>query len=441
MQQNYDQVFRDIPSYTRFLQVREIDELTHQIVQLPGVRHRIVGQTMDKEPLHLLDIGTGEHTALILGVPHSDEPLGSLVITFFARWLALHPEVNSYGWRWLFIPMVERRGMQLNEGWFTMPDSFAALAKSTFREPTEDQYEWTRSRPETQAVQHVIEKEQPDLLCALHHCGFHNAYFYISEDFPQIYEPLRSLAASVRLPLSDSAPDVPFGHMFSPGFYHMYGLRDYLDYYQKKDPAFLTTLKRGACSDEWYHQKVSGFSFNCEVPMYLSSKLQDKTPSDKRYKHVMQERYHRKKRRVKYSIHLINIIRNYSDLADPLLLDVAEKHVVNAQISLDHEKKILDHLEDKSMTMAEVFENEVLVDLFDLFFLGQLWRVAESICIKGGAPSICQLMDTIDIEIKTLAKSVQDRGGFYQLPIRSMVKMQLGSILYIAQALQHKEKH
>ena len=98
--------------------------------------------------------------------------------------------------------------------------------------------------------------------------------------------------------------------------------------------------------------------------------------------------------------------------------------------------KILGVTEDKIASNAEVFENEVIADLFDLFFLGQIWRVAESICIKGGAPKICQLMQRADIEIKSLGKSIQERGIFYQLPIQNSVKLQLGSILIIADALK-----
>ena len=445
----YNEIFKDIPTYSRFLNVDEIDELAKQITKLPGVKHRIIGKTIDDDPLIMLEIGEGNKTALINGVPHSDEPLGSLVITFFARWLATHPKENYFGWRWLFIPILEKRGMRLNEGWFNMPDSFAAIAKSNFRQPTEDQYEWTfpveydhyqwtKSRPETLAVKKVLEQEKPDLLCNLHHSGYHNVYFYLSQNLPEVYDDLSRLVKNCRMKLSDSAPDVPFGEMFSPGFYKMYGLKDYLSYYRNKDPEVITTLKRGACSDEWYHEKVGGFSFNCEVPMYLSSKLQDKKPSNKSYKKSLEERYYRKKNRVKYSIRLVNILREYGDLADSLLLDAAEKHVANAQNSLDHDKKLLEKAQDKTITNAEVFESEVLNDVFDLFFMGQIWRVAENICIKGGARQICQLTESVDLEIKTLGKSVQERGRFYQLPIRNSVKMQLGSILVIADALKNK---
>ncbi len=449
MIKKYNEIFKDIPSYSRFLKVSEIDKLFDLISNIKDVRKEIIGYSLENEPLVMLEIGSGKKTALIIGVPHSDEPLGSLVITFFARWLATHPEAGCFGWRWLFIPILERRGMRLNEGWFNMPNSFAALAKSNFREPTEDQYEWTfpiqyddyewnKSRPETLAIKNILERERPDLLCNLHHCGFHNAYFYLSEDFPEIYLDLRKLSTELRLPFSDNAPDVPFGKMFSPGFYQMYGLKDYLDYYTQKDPSILSTIKRGACSDEWYQKQIGGFSFNCEVPLYLSSKLQDKKQSDKNFKSIIEARYKRKKNIVKYSIKLINKIKDFSDLADPLLLDVAEKHIKNAQIALDHEKKSIEKTENRLATNSEVFENEVLTDLFDLFFLGQIWRVAESICIKGGAPLICQLMDSIDIEIKQLGKSIEERGSFYQLPIRNSVKMQLGSILVIAEALKNR---
>ena len=449
MIKRYDEIFRDIPSYSRFLKVDEIDKLINLITKLPNVNKKIIGKTIEKEPLCLLEIGEGKKTALIIGVPHSDEPLGSLVITFFIRWLATHKEKAYFDWRWLFIPILEKRGMKLNEGWFNMPDSFAAMAKSNFREPTEDQYEWTfpikysdyewtKTRPETNAVKDLIKQEKPDFLCNLHHCGFNNAYYYLSSDLPEVYNELRKLAKSVRIPLSDTSPDVPFGEMFSPGFYKMYGLKQYIEYFNKMDPEGLTTIKRGACSDEWYHKHVGGFSFNCEVPLFLSTKLQDKKSSNKSYRNLLKEQYNRKNNRVKYSNKLMKILKNYEDIADPLLLDFAEKHVLNAQNSLDHEKRVLDKTKEKKITKAVVFENEVISDLFDLFFLGQIWRVAESICIKGGTPKICQIMDKIDIEIKSLAKNIQEQGLFYQIPIRNSIKLQLGSILIIAEAIKNK---
>ena len=449
MPSKFNHVFKDIPTYSRFLKVDEIDALVASIAQFPNVSYSSIGTTIENEPLMMLEIGSGENTALIIGVPHSDEPLGSLVITFFARWLATHPKEQYFGWRWLFIPILERRGMRFNEGWFNLSHSFADMAKSTFREPTEDQYEWTfpidyeqykwtKPRPETLAVKKVLEREKPDLLCGLHHSGFHNAYFYLSRNLPNVYDKLRNLAKICRLPLSDTAPDVPFGVMYEPGFYQMYGLKDYIDYYKKNDSQLLSTIKRGSCSDEYYKSTIGGFSFNCEVPLYLSAKLQDKNISTKKRKDILIDEYQRKKNRLLYSQKIFEKIKDFSNEADQILLDVAEKHIRNAMHSIEHEKRMLDKIDDVLVTNSEVFEHEVLTEIFDLFFLGQIWRVAESICIKGSRQKICQVMDAADIQIKNLAKNVHQQGKFYQIPIRNNVKMQLGSILVISEELKKR---
>jgi hypothetical protein len=47
-------------------------------------------------------------------------------------------------------------------------------------------------------------------------------------------------------------------------------------------------------------------------------------------------------------------------------------------------------------------------------------------------------MESADIEIKSLAKSIQERGVFYQLPIRNLIKLQLGSILIITESLDQQ---
>ena len=113
-----DKLFRslinNVPSYTRFLSVSEIDALIQDITAMPGVKHRVMGKTVNEEDLTLIEIGDSDTTALIIGVPHSDEPLGSLVTTYFARWLAQHPqEVKSLGWRWLFSHAGEKLGLDI----------------------------------------------------------------------------------------------------------------------------------------------------------------------------------------------------------------------------------------------------------------------------------------------------------------------------------------
>jgi hypothetical protein len=140
---HFTKVLRDVPDYSRFLRVNEIEELAGNFRQHSSVEERTIGKTAENTPLKMYTMGSGEKTGLIIGVPHSDEPLGSLVTTHFVDWMLKHPEVDFFGWRWLIIPVLEQRGMRMNEGWFGSWGSLVDTAKSYFREPTENQYEWT----------------------------------------------------------------------------------------------------------------------------------------------------------------------------------------------------------------------------------------------------------------------------------------------------------
>ena len=86
MLKKFSSILKDIPSYSRFLNVREIDSLLEEIKNLDGVKYREIGKTIENEPIYIYELNSNQKkTALILGVPHSDEPLGSLVTTFFIR--------------------------------------------------------------------------------------------------------------------------------------------------------------------------------------------------------------------------------------------------------------------------------------------------------------------------------------------------------------------
>jgi hypothetical protein len=202
------------------------------------------------------------------------------------------------------------------------------------------------------------------------------------------------------------------------------------------DPEYRLTLERGACSDEWYRNEIGGFSFNCEVPMFRSPNLHDNAPSGQSYAAIMRARHARRKATLKQSVKLFDRLKLHEGLADPVLLETARKHLANAKLSLKQEDREAASAPERPATNAEVFENGIMADLFDLFFLGQIWRVAESICMAGGPIEICNAMDTVDIDIKSREKSIRETGRFYKIPLRSAVKMQLGSLVIIAENLR-----
>jgi hypothetical protein len=443
---SFAKILREVPDYSRFLRVNEIEDIAGNFRQHPSIEERVIGKTAENTPLKMYMMGSGEKTALIIGVPHSDEPLGSLVTVYFVDWMLKHPEVDFFGWRWLIIPVLEQRGMRMNEGWFGSWGSLVETAKFYFREPTENQYEWTfpfeyknykwvHPRPESTAVKEIIKDEKPDLLCNLHHCGFYNTYFYFSRDLPEAYPRLRRLSDNLGLPLSTSNPDVPFGKVLTPGFYQMYGLRDYIDYYTRHEPENLLTMRRGSTSDEWYQDTIGGFSFNCEVPLLESSVKRDNEVSDQKLQGLLEKRREKRAATIDYCIDVLTKLEPFFRFSDPVLLGSVLKHVASAKLELELAEAKRQAIENRDATNFEVFENDLMVDVTDLLLLGQVWRVAETIRANQSKTKAGNITARIDRKIRALAKKTNGQGGFAPIPLQKLIKMQLGSILVIADVL------
>jgi hypothetical protein len=444
----FKEILNEVPAYRRFLKLSEIDALTKKFERDSSVEKRTIGQTVEKEPINMYVLGNGKKTAMIIGVPHSDEPLGSLVATHFVQWMMTHPEDDFFQWRWLITPVLERRGMRMNEGWFNDFSSLVNMAKSHFREPVEDQYEWTfpfkyknyqwtYSRPEADAVKEVLKSEKPDLLCGLHHASFYNTYYYFSRDLPEAYPRLSRFAKTLKLPFSEQAADVPFGKLLAPGFYQMYGLKDYLDYYGKNEPENLSRLKRGACSDEWYGTTVGGFSFNCEVPLFQSSVKRDNEASERNLEDLLENAKRKNLVNMQYYEELLSKLEPFFAFSNPLLLNSVLKSVANAKLLLEDSASKKKPAENRKATNFEVFENDVMTDISDLLLLGQIWRVAKYIFSTTRKTQTMNLMKTVDQKMSALAESVSRRGKFVPIPLQKLVKMQLGSMLIISDVLSN----
>jgi len=444
----FNNILRDVPDYRRFLALNEIETLANNFKRCPYVEEKTIGKTAENKPLKMYTLGTGEKTALIIGVPHSDEPLGSLVSLHFIDWMVKHPEVDFFGWRWLIIPVLEQRGMQMNEGWFSKIDSLLDTAKYYFREPTDNQYEWTfpfeyknhmweHSRPESDAVKELIKVEKPELLCNLHHCGYYDTYFYFSRGLPEAYPRLRTLSSDLGLPLSTSSPDVPFGKILEPGFYQMYGVKDYIDYYAKHEPDNLLTMRRGASSDEWYQEAIGGFSFNCEVPLFNSSVKKDEKLSKLKLGKLLEKRRKKRAATIQYCLNVLNKIEPFFSFSNPLLLGSVLKYVANTKLEMEIVDSKIKAEGNLYASNFEVFENDLMVDVADLLLLGQMWRVTEVIGLNQRINQTGNITGRIEGKVSALAKKINYRGGFVPIPLQRLVKMQLGSILIVSDILSN----
>jgi len=228
----------------------------------------------------------------LVGVPHPNEPIGTLTIDFLTRALCERPDLRAALDVTLYaIPVADPDGFALNEGWFGGTFSPLRYALEFYRPPHREQVEWsfpvdyktlrfTTPSPETATVMRVMERVRPELFYSLHNAGFCGVYFYVSHARVDLIAALHELVERHGLPLHRGEPEVPYLRTLAPAVYELFGIQDTYDYLERslgEDPAAL--IDAGTSSDDWLKRVCNAFSLVCELPYYTAGALDDASPA------------------------------------------------------------------------------------------------------------------------------------------------------------------
>ena len=135
-----------MPDQREFLTLEELRESSRRLVaEFPGVaRLETVGASAEGRPIELLTIGQGRTPALFLGVPHPNEPIGTLTLEFLCRLLCEDAELRARLDATVYaIKVADPDGLVLNEGWFKGAFSPLRYALDYYRPPHREQVEWS----------------------------------------------------------------------------------------------------------------------------------------------------------------------------------------------------------------------------------------------------------------------------------------------------------
>jgi len=239
-----------------------------------------------------------------VGVPHPNEPIGTLTLAFLTRLLceddalraALDVTLHA-------VPVADPDGYVLNEGWMKGAFSPTKYALAFYRPPHREQVEWsfpvdyktlrfTTPTPETATVMRVMQRVRPRVFYSLHNAGFCGVYFYVSHDRPALFAALHGLVARQCLALHRGEPEVPYLKTLAPATYELFTIRDTYEYLARtlgpgEDPA--AVIDAGTCADDWIRCVSDPFSLVCELPYYTAPGLGDQTPSGRRRRDVTRE--------------------------------------------------------------------------------------------------------------------------------------------------------
>ncbi len=431
------QLIADVPDYQEFLTVQELSASSRDLARrYPKlVTLQTIGTSLEGRPIEMLTIGNGARTALLLGTPHPNEPIGTLTLEFLSRRLCEDDDLREeLGYTFLIIKCADPDGTVLNEGWFKEPFTPLTYALNFYRPPHREQVEWsfpvhyktlhfTNTCPETRAVMEVMEHNRPTFLYSLHNAGFCGVYFYVSRPLPGLFPRLRRVVASQGLPIHQGEPEVPYLKRFEEGMYSLFGVQETYDYLARNladDPA--PYIEAGTSSDDYLKTLTAGYTLVTEVPYYLDPVLQDRSPAGMtRREAILQGVF-----RVDSIYHDIReyfaivsrgaprdrLYRSVDDYTrkTPKRLAALKREVESPQYS-------------REATRAEAFDSTVCRVFHHMLYLGEVYRLA----VARGSEEVARVVRR---RLEEICGQIDGQSDLQTLPLQKLVAVQVGSGLH-----------
>lgn len=191
-------------------------------------------------PIDMISVGDGPKSALFVGAPHPNEPVGCLVIEHLIERLCTDPALRqALPYRWHFIKAIEPDAIRLNEGWFSSPGNLSLYYENYYRPPIDQQAEYTfpfsnddrltrHPLPENLAWRRAIALTKPDFLFSLHNSEFGGAYFLASDMPGNLATSLKGLCGTYGLPLNTLGDTALNELRWEPGLYRFPDMKEFL---------------------------------------------------------------------------------------------------------------------------------------------------------------------------------------------------------------------
>ncbi len=440
----------EVPEYKRFLTVDELKKSSEKLAEKYPSRAEIfeIGKSQRGEEIKALRIGKGKESALLFGFPHPNEPIGSMTLEYLSWRLVEDPALETLDYTWYIVKCADPDGARLNEGWFKGPFTPLNYALNYYRPPSYQQIEWTfpikyktlvweKPIPETKALMKVMEEAKPRFMYSLHNSGFGGVYFYVSSSCKPLYVMFQDLARNEGLPLHLGEPEAPYMEKLAPAIFKMPTSVERYEFLKKhtdRDPAEI--INYGTSSDDYARRVAGSFTLVCEMPYYYDARIGDTSPSDMIRKETFLHSVELAEER-----HIF-IKKEYSEVKRSLRKREDKKPFVDAiEDSLKRFPSIrkawrhwaeTDPELERRATVAEKFDSYVISKFYNLLSAGMLYR-----CMKGTDNQ--KVEREVSQKISEWNKDLEDQLTYKIIPIRSLVRVQLGSALLAAEHVSNKE--
>lgn len=449
MYPRYDDVIAGVPAYDHCLSLDELEARTDQLVaRHPEVAVWTAGRSRGGHDIRCLELGTGPLRAVLVGAPHPEEPVGTLVLEHLLQLLAETDLAERLGFSFSVVKVADPDGMRLNEAWFGEPGDLAGFLLRQYRPPFVEQFEWTfpfeykryvfgKPLPEARAVMEVVYRAPLDLYMGLHNAHCSGAYFYVSHDDATLTGELAAVLAAAGLPPHRGEPEMPYLNAFGDAVFEAFDLSDDYEYFVRYGVEPAAALQGGTSSDSFAASVWDCFTLVAEVPFFTSAKAADASPAG-------MTRGEAVRRGIETEREYVDWLRaRYVEAAAELAGEspwqrALHAYLVGSKDDLRAEREMVarESCFADEATVAQLFSSVYLRELDVLSHVGHLAGMA------AAGPAGNETLEGIRLaaadKVRSRAAQLAAAGGVEPVPLRTLVQAQLAALLCTLDAVRER---
>jgi len=450
-------VLRDIPDYTEFLTLAELDDSSRRLAAAHAdcVELFELNKTTEGRPILGLKIGEGSKNALFFGCPHPNEPIGTMLLEHLSKALAEDPELRKeMDYTFYIVKAWDGDGLVKNEGWLKGPYTLFNYSRNFYRPASKVQVDWTFPidykalhfhdvMPETRAMMELIDRIKPTFAYALHNAGFGGVYWYVSEDVPDAYASLREAAERQGIPLHLGEPESPCLKVLGPAVLLAEGIEAEYDYFDKlgaSDIDIVKIITSGTCSDDYSKKHYGTFTFLTELPYFFDLRIADPSPAPVTRREAVLEKLDWTCESNRQVREVLDFSREHMRENNPYLCSVLD-NIEESSMASSRKMAEEDPSYQRTATQAEYFDSVLVSRFYRLLAYGMLIRAHEyelDSAEEAHLPALREGMARAEVLHRELADELEKEMRYSVIPIKKLVNIQLECGLKMAQYIHDR---
>ena len=447
-------VLENVPEFTRYMTVDELHQRNADMVnEYPGKVELIdLGKSTKGEVIDCLKIGDGNYNAFIHGFPNCEEPYGGNLIDYFAEALLQDDQLReNLDYTWYLVKCSDPDGARLNEGFQKGPHTPMNFSLNYYRTPNfltpESCFPYRFGPlnlndpvPETEALMKLMDQVPMTFVSSLHMMKWGGITYEVPEPCELIYPDLWRVAKKF-----DIFPRKRLGTTYAPGIQYAAYLtpargwvRQWVAGNENIEPI------RGCYIYEYGQQfNPNMFMMIPECCIWFDPRMWDDTPLEITLGESLRYAKDTSDEVNNFMLRIWNEALPYQETDSPFKVMMEEwmepiikryTNVTNPPFRFD------ERIQNKRATMAEKVGVEGRDDLYRMFYLGGMVRTFNAELEEGGSEKLEDLNQEVMGKLQEYDNYLHDNYTVVNHPIRNLVGMGIGSLIYSAQYAKTKQK-